>query len=105
VNESTTPCNQPANFEAWPKIHNNKPIQWTTRLKLSTMQTNRWEAKQTLEVAILPPIEVPQPRYGQIYIINYGPPLSTKQYEVMIGNYPNCICVDFIQMMASSLGS
>jgi hypothetical protein len=48
-------------------------------LKLSTQDTYRWEAKRTLEATILPPIEVPPPRYGQIYIINFGPLPSTKQ--------------------------
>jgi hypothetical protein len=57
-----------------------------------------------LEVVVLPPIEVPPPRYGQIYIISSSPPPSIKQYEVTIGNSPNCTCVDSIQMMAGSLG-
>jgi hypothetical protein len=73
-------------------------------LKLSTQQTNRWEVRQTLEVVVLPPTEIPPPRYGQIYIISFDPPPNTKQYEVMIGNFPNYTCVEFIQMMASSLG-
>ncbi len=33
-----------------------------------------------------------------------GPPPNTKQYELKIGNFQTCICVDFITMMASSLG-
>ncbi len=102
VNESTTFRNQLANLEAWPKTHNNKPIQQATMFKLSTQNTYRWEAGWTLEAVILPPIKVSPPRY---YIINFGPLPSTKQYEVMIGNFLNCTCVDFIQMMASSLGS
>ncbi len=66
--------------------------------KLLMQQTNRWE------VIVQPPIEVLPPRYGQIYISNFSPPPSTKQYDVTIGNFPNCICDDFIQMMAGSLG-
>jgi hypothetical protein len=37
VNESTTIHNWPVEFEAWPKIHNNKPIQQATMLKFSTL--------------------------------------------------------------------
>jgi hypothetical protein len=37
-----------------------------------------------LEVVVLPFIEVPPLGHGQIYIINLGPPPSTKQYEVTI---------------------
>jgi hypothetical protein len=36
ANESTTPCNWFAYFEAWPKTYNNKLIQWITTFKLST---------------------------------------------------------------------
>jgi hypothetical protein len=35
---------------------------------------------------------------------NSNPPFSTKEYEVTIGSFHNCTCVDFIQMMAGSLG-
>jgi hypothetical protein len=73
-------------------------------LKLLTQQTNKWEVGRTLKVVVLPLIEVLPPIYGHIYIINSGPPPNTKRYEVTIGNFPNCIYVDFIQMMASSLG-
>jgi hypothetical protein len=34
-------------------------------LKLSMQQTNRWEARQILEVVVLPPIEILAPRYDK----------------------------------------
>ncbi len=104
ANESTTPCNWPTNLEAWPKTHNNKPIWWTTMLKLSMQQINRWEVGRTLEVVVFPPTKVLPPRCGHIYTINFSPPPSTKQYEVTIGNFLNCTYVDFVQMMVGSLG-
>ncbi len=42
----------------------------------------------------MPPTEVPLLGYGQFYLISSSPPPSTKQYEVTIGNFPNCTCVD-----------
>jgi hypothetical protein len=57
-----------------------------------------------MEVVVLPTTKVPPPRYGHIYIMNSNPPPSTKQYEVMIVNFLTCTCVDFVTMMASSLG-
>ncbi len=57
-----------------------------------------------MEIVGLPTIEVPLLRYGQIYIMSSGAPLSTKQYEMTIGNFFPCICVDFITTMANSLG-
>jgi hypothetical protein len=52
----------------------------------------------------LPTTKVPPPMYGQIYIMSSNPPPNTKQYEVTIGNFPTCTCVDFITMMTSSFG-
>lgn len=56
-----------------------------------------------MEAIVLQVTKVPPPRYGHMYIISSYPPLSRKQYEVMIGNFPTYICVDIITMMASSL--
>jgi len=52
----------------------------------------------------VPPIEVLPLGYGHSYIIDFDPPFSIKQYEVMIKNFLNYICVDFIQMMVGFLG-
>jgi hypothetical protein len=41
-------------------------------------QTNRWEAGQTLEGDVLPPIEILLPNYGHIYIISFDPLPSKK---------------------------
>jgi hypothetical protein len=57
--------------------------------KFSTQQINKWEVGKTLEVIVLPPIEVPQPWYGQIYIISFGPPPNTNQYEVTQSQVPS----------------
>jgi hypothetical protein len=73
-------------------------------LKLSMQQTNRWEARKVLEVAVLPPIEILAPGYDKIYIISFSPPLNTKQHMVTIINILAYTCVDFISMMACSLG-
>jgi hypothetical protein len=88
----------------WPESHNSKTIWWVLTLKLLMPQTNRLEASQTLEAILLPPTEVLSPRYGHIYIVNFGQPPTIKHYVAMIGNFPTCICIGFITMMASSLG-
>jgi hypothetical protein len=49
-------------------------------------------------------MKVPPLRYGQIYKITFGLTQPIKQYEVTIGNFPTCTCLDFIRMMANSLG-
>jgi hypothetical protein len=76
-------------------------------MSIGTFQCNKQiggRHGQTLEVVVLPIIEVLPPKYGHIYIMSFGPPPSTKQYKVKIGNFCTCTCVEFITMMASSLG-
>jgi hypothetical protein len=38
------------------------------------------------------------------YIIISSPTENCKQYEVTIGNFPACTCIDFVLMMIRSLG-
>jgi hypothetical protein len=42
--------------------------------------------------------------YGQIYNILSGGLTNRRQYEITIGKFPTCICLDFVGMVANSLG-
>ncbi len=88
VNESTTPPNRLANLDAWPNILNNMPIWQATMLKLSMQQINMWEARWTLEPTFLSPTKFPSQGYGHIYIMSFGPPPNTKQYDDDDGKFP-----------------
>jgi hypothetical protein len=72
--------------------------------KMLNLHYNWWEAGWFLETTINPPLEVPPPRYRWIYKILFGQNPNKKQYEITIGNFPTCICLDFIALMSCSLG-
>ncbi len=42
--------------------------------------------------------------YGQIYNILSSGPTNRRQYEITIGKFPTCTCLDFVGMVANSLG-
>jgi hypothetical protein len=72
--------------------------------KMSNLHYNWWEASWLLETTINPPLEVPPPKYRWIYKILFCQNPNKKQYEITIGNFPTCICMDFVVMMSSLLG-
>jgi len=57
---------------------------------------------QTLEATLLTP-NIPFMGYERIYYLLSRPPKNRKQYKITINDYPDCSCVDFFSMMASSL--
>jgi hypothetical protein len=72
------------------------------------MYTCRYWAKvevgQTLEATLLILSNIPLPGYGWICFLLLGPLENHKQYEVTMSDYLACNCVDFVSMMALSLG-
>jgi hypothetical protein len=97
--------NKPVDVDKWPKTCNKKNIHHVSIFKIFTQQQNKWEVGCVLLANILPPTNVPSPRYGSIYIIISSPIGNHKQYEVIIGNFPTCTCIDFVLMMTGSLSA
>jgi hypothetical protein len=73
--------------------------------KISIQQQNKWKVKHVLLSNILPPTNVPSPKYGRMYKIILSPIENRKQYEVTIGNFLTCTCIDFVLIMKGSLGA
>jgi hypothetical protein len=49
---------------------------------------------------------VPSPGYGIVYTIHTHSSIAKQQlYEVTVGDFPACTCIDFISMKASALGN
>ncbi len=61
--------NKLADVDNQPKIQNRKNICHVSIFKISNQQQNKWEVGHVLLVNILPPTNVPSPRYGRIYKI------------------------------------
>jgi hypothetical protein len=77
---------------SWPTSCNGKVVCCTMPFNVWNIHYNWWEDNQLLEMIINPPLEVPPPRYGQIYKILFDQNPNKKQYEVTIGNFPTCTC-------------
>jgi hypothetical protein len=89
---------------SWPTSCNGKVVCRIVPFNMSNLHYNWWVLGRLLEKTINPPLEVPPPRYRQIYKILFGQNPNKKQYEVTIRNFPACNCLDFVARMFSSLG-
>ncbi len=92
---------RPPNVSCWPTTRGGKKVKWPLVLKLTQQHTNNWEVGiLLLQCTVFPVVDVPPPRYEQIYSI-----LSDdKRYNVTIGNFLGCSCVYFMTMLVGSLG-
>ncbi len=88
---------------SWPTSCNGKVVCHMVPFKMSNLHYNMWEAGRLIEVIVNPPMEVASPRYGRIYKILFSQNPTKKQYEVTIGNFLACTCLDFVVMMFSLL--
>jgi hypothetical protein len=58
-----------------------------------------------VKASILHHIEVPPPRIRHVYIVSIiNSMLHDDIYEVTMGCYPTCTCIDFILMLTYSIG-
>jgi hypothetical protein len=103
-NENSIPINRPMHEMSWPTSHNGKAIHSMVPFKMLNLYYNRWGTSRLLETILSPPLEVPPPIYGWIYKILFGQNPNKKQYEIIIGNFLACTCLDFVTMMSSLLG-
>jgi hypothetical protein len=71
---------------------------------MSKLHYNWWEVGRLLMGIFQPPLEAFSLGYGQIYKILCDEISNKRQYEVTIGNFLACICMDFVTMVSCSLG-
>jgi hypothetical protein len=102
--ETSIPINRLVDEMSWPTTHNGKVVRWTIPFKMSNLHYNQWEVGWVFEATINPPLKVLLHGYGRIYKIIFGQNPPQKKYEITIGNFPTCICLDFVIMISSLLG-
>ncbi len=88
----------------WPTSRNGKVVCHMVPFKMSNLHYNLCEAGRLLEAIVNPSLEVPSPRYGQVFKILSSQNPNKNQYEVTIGNFLAYTCLDFVKMMFNSLG-
>jgi hypothetical protein len=66
----------------------------------------KMEKAKSIECTVLRYVKVPAPRYGIVYSVHTPRSVAKQQlYEVTIGDFPACTCIDFISMKATALGN
>jgi hypothetical protein len=59
-----------------------------------------------IESKVLKYQKVPSSGYGIVYTVHTPSSIAKQQlYEVTVGDFPACTCIDFISMKASALGN
>jgi hypothetical protein len=91
---------RPFDASCWPTTCGGKKVRWPLVLKMTQQHINNWEASiLLLQCIVFFVVDVPSPRYGQIYNI-----LSNdKCYNVTIGNFLGCSFVYFVTMLVGFL--
>jgi hypothetical protein len=60
----------------------------------------------SIDCSVVKYLEVPPPGYGIVYTVHTPGSIAKQQlYEVTIGYFPSCTCIDFISMKANVLGN
>lgn len=64
----------------------------------------KFNKSKTIECSLLKARKVPHPGYGYVFTIHTPGPIAKNQlYEVTIGDFPACTCLDFVTMKTSAL--
>jgi hypothetical protein len=91
---------RPSYASCWPTTHGGEKVRRPSVFKFTQQNNNREANILFFQCMVFLAIDVPSPKYGQIYNVL----LDNKQYNVTIGNFPKCSCLYFVAMLASSLG-
>jgi len=85
-----------------PSKRDREVVRWN---QPSELRDYKWEMTNLMNASILHHIDVSPPKIRCVYIIsNVNSMLHDGIYEVTMGRYPTCICIDFILMLTSSIG-
>ncbi len=78
-----------------------KKVRQPSRFKLTHHANNQEVGKLLIFATVFPLVNVQPLGYGQVYIIFS----SHKCYNVIVGNYPSCLCIYFVIMSTIFLGT
>ena len=86
-----------------PTSRDNKPFRYVS--EPSPEHFSKLDKSKHIECTIVKFVKVAAPGYGIIYTIHTPGSVARQQlYEVTIGDFPACTCMDFISMKTSALG-
>jgi hypothetical protein len=86
-----------------PKMKDNQPFCFIA--DPSPEQCAKMALAKDIDCKVLKYLKVPPPGYGIVYTVHTPDSIAKQQlYEVTVGDFPACTCIDFISMKASALG-
>jgi hypothetical protein len=87
-----------------PKMRDNRPFWFVA--KPSPEHISKMALAKGIECKVLRYQKVPSLGYGIVYTVHTAGSIAKQQlYEVTVGDFPACTCIDFISMKASALGN
>jgi hypothetical protein len=87
-----------------PKMRDSRPFRFVA--EPSPEHCAKMAFAKDIECKVLKYLKVPPSGYGIVYIVHTPGSIAKQQlYEVTIGDFPACTCIDFVSMKASALGN
>lgn len=73
--------------------------------ELSFERISKFNKSKTIECFLVKAMKVPHPSYGYVFTIHTRGSIAKNQlYEVTIGDFSACTCLEFITMKTSAIG-
>ena len=93
----------PKNSEVHPTLRNNKAIRRIANAP-TAKHRNKWESVGNITGKILGVTLLPLPGLEAIVELETGPACNKNAYRVTMGQFPTCMCPDFVNMAVSAIG-
>jgi hypothetical protein len=93
----------PPNPDIHPIIRNSKSIRRNVNA-LTAKHRNKWESARNIKGTVLGVTVLPFPGLGAIISLESGVEPNKKVYQITISHFPECTCLDFLNMAVASIG-
>jgi hypothetical protein len=98
----------PPNPDIHPTTRNSKSIRWNVNAPTAEHRNKSESARNikgmVLGVTVLPFPILPFPGLGAIISLEFGVEPDKKVYRIIISHFPECTCLDFLNMVVASIG-
>jgi hypothetical protein len=93
----------PPNPDICPTTRNSKSIQWNANAS-TAKHCNKWESARNIKGTVLSVTVLPFLGLGAIISLESRVESDKKVYRITISHFPECICLDFLNMVVASIG-
>jgi hypothetical protein len=93
----------PPNPDVHPSTRNSKSV-WRNANAPTVEHCNKWESALNIKGTVLGVTILPFPGLGAIISLESRVEPDKKVYRITISHFPECTCLDFLNMAVASLG-